>query len=139
MIQVIITFISGFLSIITLLIKNKIDERKSTKEVKTLIESIKETDEKQNEDITLINNNLKLVKDDLRKQSFDINKFFSNQQLTDKIIEKNLDLQFNLSKTIIDNLQETRENRALQIASQKIIDFKTIVKDYNNFINGENK
>ena len=127
---IIITLITGFISIISILIKYRLDTNKNTKEIKNLVEEISANDKRQNENITGLNNRIDYLNGDIKKIDATLNKFIYDEQLVNKINQKYIDMQYDLSKVIIKDIQNEEHNGDLVSAKQKIDDFKETVEGF---------
>lgn len=127
---IIITLITGFISIISILIKYRLDTNKNTREIKNLVEEISANDKRQNENITGLNNRIDYLNGDIKKIDATLNKFIADEQLINKINEKYIDMQYDLSKVIIKDIQNEEHNGDLVSAKQKIDDFKETVEGF---------
>lgn len=127
---IIITLITGFISIISILIKYRLDTNKNTKEIKNLVEEISTNDKRQNENITGLNNRIDYINGDIKKIDAALNKFIYDEQLNNKINQKYIDMQYDLSKVIIKDIQNEEHNGDLISAKQKIDDFKETVEGF---------
>lgn len=127
---IIITLITGFISIISILIKYRLDTNKNTKEIKNLVEEISANDKRQNENITGLNNRIDYINGDIKKIDATLNKFIYDEQLNNKINQKYIDMQYDLSKVIIKDIQNEEHNGDLISAKQKIDDFKETVEGF---------
>lgn len=127
---IIITLITGFISIISILIKYRLDTNKNTKEIKNLVEEISANDKRQNENITGLNNRIDYLNGDIKKIDATLNRFITDEQLINKINEKYIDMQYDLSKVIIKDIQNEEHNGDLVSAKQKIDDFKETVEGF---------
>jgi chromosome segregation ATPase len=127
---IIITLITGFISIISILIKYRLDTNKNTREIKNLVEEISANDKRQNENITGLNNRIDYLNGDIKKIDATLNRFITDEQLINKINEKYIDMQYDLSKVIIKDIQNEEHNGDLVSAKQKIDDFKETVEGF---------
>ena len=127
---IIITLITGFISIISILIKYRLDTNKNTREIKNLVEEISANDKRQNENITGLNNRIDYLNGDIKKIDASLNKFIYDEQLINKINQKYIDMQYDLSKVIIKDIQNEEHNGDLVSAKQKIDDFKETVEGF---------
>lgn len=132
---VLIALIGGFISIISVLVKYRLDTNKNTKEIRELVENIRDNDKKQNEHIRDINNNISIVSSDVKKVNQDLNSFIYNSQLNDKINRKYMAMQIELNKVVVKDIQHQEHNGDLIKAEQQIKDFDKIVND-NDFFKG---
>lgn len=132
---VLIALIGGFISIISMLVKYRLDTNKNTKEIRELVESIRNNDQRQNEHIKDINNNISNVSADVKKVNQDLNSFIYNSQLNDKINRKYMAMQIELNKVVVKDIQHEEHNGDLIKAEQQIKDFDKIVND-NDFFKG---
>jgi chromosome segregation ATPase len=127
---IIITLITGFISIISILIKYRLDTNKNTREIKNLVEEISANDKRQNENITGLNNRIDYLNGDIKKIDATLNRFITDEQLVNKINQKYIDMQYDLSKVIIKDIQNEEHNGDLVSAKQKIDDFKETVEGF---------
>ena len=127
---IIITLITGFISIISILIKYRLDTNKNTREIKNLVEEISANDKRQNENIQNLNNRIDYLNGDIKKIDATLNRFITDEQLINKINEKYIDMQYDLSKVIIKDIQNEEHNGDLVSAKQKIDDFKETVEGF---------
>lgn len=127
---IIITLITGFISIISILIKYRLDTNKNTREIKNLVEEISANDKRQNENITGLNNRIDYLNGDIKKIDATLNRFITDEQLINKINQKYIDMQYDLSKVIIKDIQNEEHNGDLVSAKQKIDDFKETVEGF---------
>lgn len=130
---VLIALIGGFISIISVLVKYRLDTNKNTKEIRELVESIRDNDQRQNDHIRDINNNISNVSADVKKVNQDLNSFIYNSQLNDKINRKYMAMQIELNKVVVKDIQHEEHNGDLIKAEQQIKDFDKIVNEDNFF------
>lgn len=124
---VLIALIGGFISIISVLVKYRLDTNKNTREIKELVESIRDNDNRQNEHIKEIGNNVASVKADVKKTKDDLNSFCYNFQLDRRINQKFMAMQIDLNKVVVKDIQHEEHNGDLIKAEQKIKDFDELV------------
>ena len=124
---VLIALIGGFISIISVLVKYRLDTNKNTREIKELVESIRDNDNRQNEHIKEIGNNVASVKADVKKTKDDLNSFVYNFQLDRRINQKFMAMQIDLNKVVVKDIQHEEHNGDLIKAEQKIKDFDELV------------
>ena len=124
---VLIALIGGFISIISVLVKYRLDTNKNTREIKELVESIRDNDNRQNEHIKEIGNNVASVKADVKKTKDDLNSFVYNFQLDRRINQKFMAMQIDLNKVVVKDIQHEEHNGDLIKAEQKINDFDELV------------
>ena len=151
-ITLITTLLTGFISIITILLKYRIDNNKAIKNIETLVDSITRRDEEQDKRINALSarlteegvkrdNKIEEVNEGVKKLNFSFNKFVNDQQLNNKIFCRYIDLQYDLSKVIVKDIKNEEHNGDLDSASHKIENFKEIVEsnDFNNYVNGKGR
>ena len=124
---VLIALIGGFISIISILVKYRLDTNKNTREIKELVESIRNNDNRQNEHIKEINVNVASVGADVKKTKNDLNSFVYNFQLDRRINQKFMAMQIDLNKVVVKDIQHEEHNGDLIKAEQKIKDFDELV------------
>lgn len=124
---VLIALIGGFISIISVLVKYRLDTNKNTREIKELVESIRDNDKRQNEHIKEINDNVASVGCDVKKTKQDLNSFVYNFQLDRRINQKFMAMQIDLNKVVVKDIQHEEHNGDLVKAEQKIKDFDELV------------
>lgn len=117
-----ITLIGGFISIITILIKYRLDNNKSIKAIKELAEGIKAHDVEQDKKVLELNNKL-----DFLNGSFE--KFTTSSQLETRILYKYFAMQFELNNVLINDVKNNKHNGDLIKAEQKIENFRQIVEN----------
>lgn len=127
---IIITLITGFISIISILIKYRLDTNKNTREIKNLVEEISANDKRQNENIQNLNERIDYLNGDIKKIDATLNRFITDEQLVNKINQKYINMQYDLSKVIIKDIQNEEHNGDLVSAKQKIDDFKETVEGF---------
>lgn len=124
---VLIALIGGFISIISVLVKYRLDTNKNTREIKELVESIRDNDKRQNDSIREINDNVASVGCDVKKTKQDLNSFVYNFQLDRRINQKFMAMQIDLNKVVVKDIQHEEHNGDLIKAEQKIKDFDELV------------
>lgn len=127
---IIITLITGFISIISILIKYRLDTNKNTREIKNLVEEISANDKRQNENIQNLNNRIDYLNGDIKKIDATLNRFITEEQLINKINQKYIDMEYDLNKVIIKDIQNEEHNGDLISAKQKIENFRETVEGF---------
>lgn len=127
---IIITLITGFISIITILIKYRLDNNKNIRELRKSVEDVINNDKRQTEHIKDINNNISYLSADIKKVDNNLKTFIDNQIINNKINNKYIDMQYDLSKVIIKDIQNQEHNGDLISAEQKIKNFKETLEGF---------
>lgn len=127
---IIITLITGFISIISILIKYRLDTNKNTREIKNLVEEISANDKRQNDNIQNLNNRIDYLNGDIKKIDATLNRFITEEQLINKINQKYIDMEYDLNKVIIKDIQNEEHNGDLISAKQKIENFRETVEGF---------
>lgn len=117
-----ITLLGGFISIISILIKYRLDNKKSIKDIKSLAKEITQNDKRQDERIQDLT-----IKVDLLSANFE--RFTNSSQLSERILYKYFDMQNDLNTVIINDIKNEKHNGDLEKAGQKIENFKALVNN----------
>lgn len=117
-----ITLLGGFISIITILIKYRLDNNKNIETIKNLAEGIKKHDAEQDEKLAELNKKL-----DFANGNFE--RFTTSSQLEIKIFYKYFSMQFELNNVLINDIKNGKHNGDLTKAEQKIENFRSIVEN----------
>lgn len=124
-----ITLLGGFISIITILVKYRLDNNKNIEAIKELTEGIKEHDKEQDKKVLELGNKLDFLNGNFER-------FSTSSQLETKILYKYFAMQFELNNVLINDVKNNKHNGDLVRAEQKIENFRQIVENekFKDFI-----
>lgn len=120
--SILIALITGFISIITILLKYRIENRENIKNIKEKVDLMANQNNKQDEVISNINSKVETIEENVKKTA-------KTTDIENKILFKFFEMQFDLNKVIITDIKEGKHNGDLTEAEQKINNFKNIIDD----------
>ena len=117
-----ITLLGGFISIISILVKYRLDNKKSIEDIKNLAHEITKNDKRQDERIQDLTAKVEIL-------SANFERFTNSSQLNERILYKYFDMQNDLNTVIINDIKNEKHNGDLEKAGQKIENFKALVSN----------
>ena len=114
-----ITLLGGFISVITILLKYRLDNNKSLKTIEEFTQEIKRHDLEQDQKLNDLDKKLDYVNGNFER-------FTISSQLETKILYKYFDMQFELNKVIINDIKNGQHDGDLISAEQKIQNFSKL-------------
>lgn len=123
-----ITLLGGFISIISILIKYRLDNKKSIKNIEKLAEEITRHDKEQDEKINKLGDKVDTL-------SANFERFTTENQLNNKILFKFFEMQHGLNDVIVKDIKNGEHNGDLESAEKKIDNFKEIINE--KFLNNK--
>jgi hypothetical protein len=120
LIAIITTVVGGFISIISLLLKYRLDNNKTLSEIKNISNGIKSHDANQDLLITKIS-------DSLNETNATLGRFCTQSDFNDKVLYKFMDMQYSMDKIIYKDIKNEEHNGDLDTAKANISGFYNIL------------
>ena len=117
-----ITLLGGFISIISILVKYRLDNKKSIEDIKNLAQEITKNDKRQDERIQDLTQKVEIL-------SANFERFTNSSQLSERILYKYFDMQNDLNTVVINDIKNEKHNGDLEKAGQKIENFKALINN----------
>lgn len=143
--------LGGFISIITILLKYRIENNNTMKSIQKSMEKISDNDKMQDskiENLTLqflkeskkTEEKYKNLEGSINELNFSFSKFTNSQQLQNKIIAKYINLGYSLGEVVVNDIQSGEHDGDLIRAKEKIEGFKNLIdsEEFSDFLGGKN-
>ena len=119
---ILIALIGGFISVISILLKYRIENKENIKSIKEIVDLVARHNEEQDKTIKEIDTKLETINQNVLNSS-------KSNEIETKILFKFFEMQFDLNKVIINDIRYGKHNGDLTEAEQKINNFKAIIED----------
>lgn len=120
LIAIITTVVGGFISIISLLLKYRLDNNKTLSEIKNISNGIKSHD--ANQDLLISK-----ISDSLNETNATLGRFCTQSDFNDKVLYKFMDMQYSMDKIIYKDIKNEEHNGDLDTAKANISGFYNIL------------
>lgn len=115
-----ITLLGGFISIISILVKYRLDNKKSIGNIEKLTNEIAKHDKEQDVKINSIG-------EKVDRLITNFNEFSNATNINNKILFKFFEMQHDLNDVIVKDIKNEKHNGDLENAEKKIDNFKEII------------
>lgn len=115
-----ITLLGGFISIISILVKYRLDNKKSIGNIEKLTNEIAKHDKEQDVKINSIG-------EKVDRLITNFNEFSNTSNINNKILFKFFEMQHDLNDVIVKDIKNEKHNGDLENAEKKIDNFKEII------------